>query len=328
MGETGNKAEVAQRLSKDIFKHFKWHIHPKKDDNFDCVNEEHVGSAGKPKREHPTDVVFSYDDPYLGVRVNLLSDLKSYSADTITHTKIRSALKSLAMSVECAGVSAQWRMKFSVVETEQNEVRGLLFVHNSDKQYRKLFYDELKKVHTDTLPIAANTILHYLGPDDIQRLFTIANDIIRLRQGGDLSEKYTFYCPDLVLHRRQGDVWDQAATIESLCGPFLIIKHRHQSTSGYVIYYNRPGSTSEEFEYLLDCFSRFQMLDSNETILIRVVSAEADGDLKSRFELATRKYARAWGFEPAREAILQNIEIERVTAVADNYDPGDMGWRP
>ena len=326
MGETANIAEAAQRISKDIFKYFGWHMHPRRDVNFDCVNQEHQGSGGKPKSKHPTDAVFSYDDPYLGVRVHLLSDLKSYAADTITHGKIRSALKSLAMSVECANVSEDWRTKF-LVESETNEVRGLLFVHNHDKQYRKLFYDELKKVHTNTLPIAPNTCLHYLGPDDIQRLYTTANDIIRLRAENELSENYTFYYPDLVLYRRQGDVWGQSATIESICGPFLIIKDRNQGKSGFVVYYNRAGATTDEFVYLLDCFSRYQMIDSDESIRIRVVSREADGDLKSRFLSATMKYAKAWGFDPKRTEILEKIEIERVTAVTDNYDPGDLGWR-
>jgi hypothetical protein len=326
MGETANIAEVAQRISKDIFKHFRWHMHPKRDVNFECVNEEHLSSAGKPKKSHPTDAVFSYDDPYLGVRINLLSDLKSYAANTITHNKIRTALKSLAVSVECANVSEDWRTKF-LVTSESNEVRGLLFVHNHDKKYRNLFYEELKKVHTNTLPIAQNTCLHYLGPQDIQRLYTIANDIIRLRNDDELSNSYTFYYPDLVLYRRQGDVWGQSATIESLCGPFLIIKDRHQGASGYVIYYNRPGSTVDEFVYLLDCFSRYQMIDSNESIRIRIVSQEADGDVKSRFLAASDRYARVWGFDPERTMILESIEIERVTAVSDNYDPGDLGWR-
>jgi hypothetical protein len=291
------------------------------------VNAEHVGSSGKPNKQHPTDAVFSYDDPYLGGRVNLLTDLKSYAAGTITSAKIRNALKSLAMSVECASQSKEWREKFFLVEGERNEVRGLLFVHNNDKQYRNLFYSEIQKVHVDTLPIAPNTVLHYLGPADIQRLYTIANDIVRLRMDGELTEDYTFYYPDLVLHRRLGDGWGQGATIESLCGPFLIIKDRREGKSVFVIYYNRAGATSEEFEYLLDCFSRYQMLETGESIQIRVANPDADGDVKSRFTLATQKYARAWGFDPTREAILQKIKIERVTAVSDNYNPGDIGWR-
>jgi len=329
MGETANIAAIASVISADIFKFFKWHTHPKKDDNFDCVNEEHKGSDNKPKNTHPTDVVFSYDDPYSGRRVNLLTDLKSYAGKSISHTKIRSALKSLAMSVECASQSAQWRQKFGVTESDPNEVRGLLFVHNHDFKFQKSFYDELRKVHTNTLPIGANSILHYLGPQDIQRLYTITNDIIRLQSTDQISKDYTFYYPDLVLRRRHGDIWDQGATFESIAGPFIIIKHRATSKqlAGYLIYYNRPGTLVEEFEYLLDCFSRFQMLDSGESIRLRVVNPGADGDLKSRFDTAVRKYARAWGFDESRQKVLESITVERVTAVTATYDPGDMGWK-
>lgn len=328
MAETANIAEVAQKLSKDIFKHFRWHMHPLRDVNFDCVSDSHISGKGdsKKKKTHPTDVVFSYDDPYLGKRVNLLTDLKSYASNTITHTKIRSALASLAMAVECATVSEDWREKFIDPE-EANEIRGLLFVHNHDKRYGGEFYKGIQRVHTNTLPIARGSTLHYIGPFDIQRLYTIANDIMRLGYEKDLSSDYTFYYPDLVMYRRHGDVWGQSATVEALCGPYLIIKDEGDKGSGYIIYYNRSGSSVEEFLYLIDCFSRYQMLDSNEYIMLRIVSPEADSDIKSRFYTATQQYARAWGFDPERIAMLERIAVERIGAVSDNYDPGDLGWR-
>lgn len=329
MAETVNIAEVAQKLSKDIFKHFRWHMHPLRDVNFDCVSDSHTaGKEGskKKKASHPTDVVFSYDDPYLGKRVNLLTDLKSYASSTITHIKIRSALASLALAVECASVSEDWREKF-IDPKEINEIRGLLFVHNHDKNYGGEFYKGIQRVQTSTLPIARGSTLHYIGPFDIQRLFTIANDIMRLGYQGEISSKYTFYYPDLVMYRRHGDVWDQPATVEALCGPYIIMKDEGSSGLGYVIYYNRSGSTVEEFVYLIDCFSRYQMLDSNEYIRLRIVNPEADGDVKSRFHTASQQYARAWGFDPERVAMLEKIEVERIGAVSDNYDPGDIGWR-
>lgn len=330
MAETANIADVALAISKDIFRHFRWHAHPKKDDNFTCLIDTHKGQTDKNVKTHPTDIVLSYADPYLGRRIHLLTDLKSYGGSTITHTKIRAALRSLAQSVECAGQSEQWREKFGVIQNEPHEVRGLLFVHNHDGEFRKSFYEEMRKVNSQSLPLPPNSVLHFLGPDDIQRLYTTANDILRLKAEKEIDDGYTFYYPDLVLRRRQGDVWDQAATFESLAGPFLVIKHKkttNSTKSGYVVYYNRPGSKVEEFEYLLDCFSRYQLLDSDESIKIRVVHPGADADLKSRFDTAVRKYARAWGFDETRQHVLEQISIERVTAVTSNYNPGDMGWR-
>jgi hypothetical protein len=129
--------------------------------------------------------------------------------------------------------------------------------------------------------------------------------------------------------RRHGDGSEQAATIESLTGPYLILKHGAATNckQGYVIYYNRAGNTVEEFEYFLDCLSRFQMLEADQKIRIRVTDATAINDLKSVFEKAKKKYAKAWGFDPARETLLNNIEIDRITSVSSTYNPGDMGWR-
>ena len=331
MAETSNIADVALKISKDIFKYFKWHTHPKKDDNFNCLNDGHMSERGKCKSTHPTDVVFSYQDPYSTFRVHLLTDLKSYSSDSITQSKLRSALKSLAMSVECANQSGEWKSKFNVVTEEHHEVRGLLFVHNHDKGYEKNFYLELGKVKTKSLPIARSNLIHYLGPSDIQRLFTIANDLMRLKSEDELPgpENYTFYYPDLVMKRRSLDVWDQAATIETIAGPYIIIKHRkaEKTDAGFIIYYNRDGDCPEEFEYLIDSFSRFQMLESGERIRVRLVSANANSDFKSHFETAKRRYVKSWGFLEERKNILDGIEVDRVAAVSDNYDPGQSGWK-
>lgn len=328
-GETGNTAEIARAVSRDIFKHFKWHSHPQKDSNFSCVMDTHTGHSGKDSKTHPTDVVFSYEDPYLGRRIYLLTDLKSYGGPSITNTRIRSALRSLAQTVECASQSEEWSTRFGILSDEPSEVRGLLFVHNHDGQYRKSFHDELRKVNVRTLPISPSHILHFFSPDDIQRLYTIANDLLRLKAEKQISDDYTFYYPDLVMRRRLGDVWEQSATFESLAGPFVIIKHKgtSQNPPGYVVYYNRKGEKPEEFEYFLDCLSRYQLLDSDEKIQLRIVHPDADHDVKSRFDIAKSKYARAWAFDQSRQGVLDRIDLERLTAVAANYNPGDMGWR-
>lgn len=168
------------------------------------------------------------------------------------------------MTVECAKESSEWRSKYSVDASEQHEVRGLLFIHNHDNGYDKPFYEAIDKVDLPALPVAPGSLLHFLGPHDIQRLFSIANDIKGLKGEDELPKEYTFYYPDLVMSRRQGDVWGQPATIETLTGPYIIVKHGATETygAGYVIYYNAPGECSEEFEYFLDSLSRYQMLES------------------------------------------------------------------
>lgn len=331
MAETVNVSEVAAKISKDIFKHFFWNTHQKRDDNFKCNNDKHVsdGKLKKPKDSHPGDVVFFYEDPYLGKRIYLHTDLKSYKADSISPHKLRGAFKSLCMTIECAKASSDWRTKYSVLDDELHEVRGLLFIHNHCNDYEKIFQDLIEKVDLPALPVSPGSILHFLGPSDIQRLYSICNDIIRMKGEDELPSDYSFYYPDLVMFRRQGDVWGEPATIETLTSPYIVIKHKKTETcpAGYLIYYNAPCNGPHEFEYFLDSLSRYQMLESEEKIRVRVTYENAPDDLKSIFQLAKNKYVKAWGFDPAREQILNQIEIDRITSVTNTYNPGDMGWR-
>lgn len=331
MAETVNIGEIANKLSEELFDSFFWKSHPKRDENFKCVDPEHLSDGAKPKQKdtHPGDVVFYYSDPYLGRRVYLHTDLKSYSKETIGPVKIRAALKSLAMSVECARQSAEYRTIYSTPQDENFEIKGLLFVHNHDHKYKGSFQEAIAKTDLSTLPIAPHVYIHFLGPVDIDRLFTISNDVIRLKYQKLLPEDYSFYYPDLVMWRRHGDVWGQPATIEALTAPYFIIKYpsTDRTDPGYIIYYNRQGASVAEFEYLLDSLSRYQMLEPEEQIRIRIVHSEPDTNYKSNFLSATNKYAKVWGFEPKRQEILERITIDPVTAVSTSYALSDMGWR-
>lgn len=334
MAETVNIGEIANRLSNDIFKHFFWRVHPRRDENFKCLNPAHL-TAGRGKRPaaqkdtHPADVVFSYEDPYLGKTIHLHTDLKSYGRDSISTTKLRSALESLSMTIDCARVSEEWRNRYSDGDGTPFEVRGLLFVSNHDQKYLADFQTAVEKTNLATLDLPANIYLHFLGPTDISRLFTICNDLVRLKYERTLHEDYTFYYPDLVTWRRHGDVWNQAATIETLTAPYFIIKYPGTPTSpsGYLIYYSRKGESAQEFEYFLDSLSRYQMLEPNEMIRIRMVHSNPHPDYKSNFRAATNRYARAWGFDQTRMNVLEGIKVEPVTAVATTYNSVNIGWR-
>lgn len=330
MGETNNISEVAAKISKDIFRHFGWHKNHKHDDNFECVNSDHLTESGEAsKKLHPGDVVFHYVDPYTQKRVFLHTDLKSYGAKSITHRKIRTALTSLCMTIECANESEDWHSKYLINDDLPHEVRGLLFVHNHDNQSTDEFEKALSKVDTSTLPLAKRQIIHTVGPTDIQRLYTIVNDIARLKSDDELPKDYSFHYPDLVLHKRLGNPASQAATIELLASPFITLLHEScgDVRSGYVIYYNRDGATPAEFEYLLDYLSRFQMLDAKINIRIRVTSPRAPNDLKTIFERACAHYVKLWGFDPYRKSLVDSISIDRTTTVNSNYNPGDAGWK-
>ena len=312
-----NVGEIAEKLSCDIFSSFFWQMKEKWNENFSCHCPTHLGADGKPKTHHPGDAIFYYEDPYLGSTIYLHTDLKAYKKETIGKTKLRDAFKSLAIAVECARDSDSWRTTFAVTDCENYEVRGLLFVHNHDHGYAKPFYDLIEKIGFDSIPIPQDVYLHYLGPRDINRFFTIANDIIRLTALKKMSGEYTFYYPDLVLRRRQGDVWGQPATIEALTSPYLIVQHKgtEKVGPGYVVYYNRPGASHTEFEYFLDSLSRYQMLESGKSVQIRVTSPAADADIVANFKIAKERYVKAWGFDPIRAVSYTHLTLPTIYSV-------------
>lgn len=329
MAETANIAQVAEKISDEIFTYFGWQTHPARDQNFPCVNDDHKTEGGKDKLTHPVDVVFHYTDPYLQRRVYLNTDLKSYGKSSIKPGSLRTALKSLALTVECACVSDQWHQRYVIDPDEQHEIRGLLFVHNHDNNYEHNFNETLGRINLSTLPIAKDNYLHVLGAQDISRLFSVANDISRLMQKKEMPDDYTFYYPDLVMWHRHGDVWGQAATVETLTAPYFIIKHKAADVkpSGYIIYYNRPGKSPLEFEYFLDSLSRFQLLDPDEKVRIRVCDPTADENIQNNFLVAKNRYARAWGFDPFRSNMIDAITLDHVPALSSNYSPAKLGWR-
>lgn len=340
MGETVNIGEIADKLSEDIFKHFGWTIHPLRNVNFPCTNSDHVVKSKpgrKPEKKeihqkietHPGDVVFSYIDPYLRMPVYLHTDLKSYGKNSINSTKIRNALESLSITIECARNSLHWRKKYSISEDDAIDVRGMLFIHNHDGNYKSNFSDAVEATNFSTIPIAPNVYIHLIGPNDIDRLFSIANDIIILQHKKLLPEKYSCYYPDLVMWRRQGDVFSQPATIEALTAPYFVLVYEQgeKLPPGFVIYYNRQGASPEEFEYFLDSLSRWQMLETGKFIRIRIISRNPHENLMSNFRAAKYKYAHAWGFDQARVQVLENISIEPVSAMVSTYSAPMIGWR-
>lgn len=345
VAESENIGAIAEKISDEIFKWFGWNTHPLKNENFPCTNPEHTvkesrakratknangqSSTPKQKKTHPGDVIFSYDDPYLGWPVYLHTDLKSYAKESVSTVKARAAIESLAMTVQCAQNSQQWREQYSVPDDKPFEIRGLLFVYNHDNKYEADFGDAIRKTDLGTIPVAPKVYIHFLGPEDINRLFTIANDLMRLQHQKTLPEKYSFYYPDLVTWRRQGDVFLQPATIEVLTAPYTIITYEtgYKTPPGYLIYYNRPGSSADEFVYFLDSLSRYQMLEPNKLIRIRVVHKAASAHMQSYFKAAKDKYSQAWGFDESRTRILEDIQIEEVAAVFANYKGPQIGWR-
>ncbi|MCO5411950.1 hypothetical protein [Ralstonia mojiangensis] len=350
-GETGAIAKMAVRVSDDIFEWFRWSRVKLPDQNFDCVKTT-AHAPNKDSHTHPVDAVFWYLDPYLNKIIYLNTDLKSYASGSIDANRIFSALKSLALTIDCARVSEEWQDRYHTLGDIPYEVRGMLFVYNHDSEFDKTFYDllsspvkrrgasEKRSVKLETLPIADGQLIHLFEPGLISYLTTVVTDAQRLHSDGTFPEKnYEFFYPDLRLHKASGAEFERAATAELLAGPYLIIRHDqvkklNESTGdievrfpeGYVIYYNRPGASAEEFAYFLDVLSGYQILDGQHKIRIRIAHRSIASDPRSNFRRAISLYAQEWGFDGHKLSRLESIEVEVVEIYQYSFSRTDIGW--
>lgn len=338
MAETANISIIANKIAADIFSAFYWNVYKQKDTNFDCVNKDkHLTATGKSKSTHPGDVVFHYIDPYLNKRIHLHTDLKSYGKASLNIKNIRTALNSLAMTIECAEASTDWRTKFLDNDQEPHEVRGLLFVANHDGQVLTDFDEKLAKIGRGSIQIAKDNVIHVLGPNAISNLFSIATDIKLSAASGQISKRYRFFYPDLTLWKRaRAEDERNAATIETLLSPYFILRHDRVidedsketlQRAGSLVYYSRKGETVEEFIYLVDSLSRYQLVNANEQIRIRIFSRDRSPQFKNNFEKAKKRYCEEWGFEDGRETEIMGITIDSINQLSPNYSPDEIGWR-
>jgi hypothetical protein len=104
MAETIHIAEMAEKLSKEIFSEFLWQRTGPTNQNWPCEEQEAHG-----KKTHPSDVVFFYDNPYSLSRTYVNCDLKSYASGSIKAAAIREAMESLAQALNCAEKSKEWQ---------------------------------------------------------------------------------------------------------------------------------------------------------------------------------------------------------------------------
>ncbi|MES9898558.1 MAG: hypothetical protein ABW148_05995 [Sedimenticola sp.] len=322
MSETGNIEELAKIVSGDIFKWFKWRVCALKDENWKCVIDNHK------KKTHPSDIVYHYDDPYSGDVIYISTDLKSYKKGSISSTSISNALRSLSISVECANISEDWQNKYLVNDVGFDCVIGMLFIYNHDDEFDKDLFDVIGSIDFDKINISENVKLVLFDPLKIRTLVNIVTDMKGL-VADDLLPRtdYTFFYPDLVMSKRHGEEWSQPASIEALTSPWLIIKHRatDEIEEGYVIYYHMSGDTVDEFVYLIDAMSHYQMLLSNKPIRVRFTNPGSNS--ANNFNKAKLEYLKMWGADEARETQLNRIDARRISKVVSNYCPMEIGMR-
>ncbi|WP_111891628.1 hypothetical protein [Acinetobacter sp. MB5] len=332
MVETASTAKIAENKSKEMLSFFKWKTYPELLENRDylCQDiERHFLETDYDK--HPLDMVFSYIHPYTGKTIFFYSDLKSYTAASISPSRLRETLNSLGKSIACARDNEQWRIDFSDPEY-LGEVRGLLFLLNHDGDYSSDVLSKLnvvakfeKEIHRNTssvisvenLHIDAGQFVHMMDPTVIVYMQTIREDIKRLRGSSKFpmgSKNYYFFYPNLEIHRTQGEEVNFPATIETLCGPYLIIgnyltEQQDPEDSdktikfppSFIVYYRLSGETQDEFLFLIDQLARFQMFNNKKLINVRQIHLNPHQNAEVNFNNALQEYNRIWsvnGLDP------------------------------
>lgn len=280
MGETTNISKMAEKISDELFRIFHWEQQGVTNHNWECVLPEKHN-----RKQHPSDVVFSYNAPYSNERILINFDLKSYKKDTIENKKnIIDSINNLSDSVECAKNSTEWLEIYNIEDEKTPIIYGSLFVFNYDKKYKKNLYAVIET--SDKINIEKGVKLYIFSPSKILDLYSVSQDILKLTgRNQKLNNKdYSFYYPDL--EKRKNVIPSEdicPATIESFFGPWLILDYFKPNTlegdntrgitEGYIIYYFDKGNTVEEFVYLIDYLFKFQLLKDNIQIDIRGINS-------------------------------------------------------
>lgn len=359
MAETTNISKIAEYLANDLFGRFLWYDTGGWNQNWSCVREDHTISKKKKRRPsssetenieegaalenegsndrpsddvvqristHPSDVVFYYDDPYSLKRTYINTDLKSYKKGSITSRAIKAAIQDLALTLECAEISEEWREKF-VHERKTYEIVGLLFIYNHDSEYDLGFDEILAKVNYESLRIPKNSKIVVLGPRDIRWLDNVRYDIISLRGTEKLPHEdgCAYFYPNLV-RKKKLQLSARAATLEMLTGPWIILSYRidNLNPAGFVIYFRGPGRHTEEFLYLLDHLQHYQMVRPDITISIRAL--EADPNAPAIFKRAVEEYIENYeGNESDLAELLRSIQYDVIPQVRSQFSQVKIG---
>ena len=328
MAETIHIAQMAEKLSDELFSEFFWEKMGPTNQNWPCEEKD------RHKVEtHPSDVVFFYDEPYSQVRTYVNCDLKSYASGTITSTNVKGAIESLAKQVACAEKSDDWS-KLYIHDSVSPSICGLLFVYNHDGGYDKHFNALFTSIKSKDLDLPKGAKLVVLGPEDIFWLDNVRYEIRQMRgsSGPDRlphREHCQYFYPQLVLKANTRMEKAKAATLEMLTSPWIILEYRKQPPDtgrGVLIFYRRDGSTTQEFVYLIDYLRHYQVLTENTTVHIKTLNTVVAAH--SIFTKAVHQYIdeMCGGNEHSDLAkSVRSIKYSKMTQVISQFSTIELG---
>ncbi|MFK5914822.1 MAG: hypothetical protein QM484_10635 [Woeseiaceae bacterium] len=325
MGETSAISQMAEKVSDDIFSVFKWDKKGPVNINWECVNQEEHGRSS-----HPSDVVFSYVEPYENVRTYINCDLKSYAKKSIGKYSVSNAIMNLSESVTCANLSSEWQDNY-MASGDNTQIHGMLFVYNHDGEYDSDFDSYLKKTKWKDLDLCEGSRVYVVSPYDVCYLATVATDIKLFLASKKIfnDSDYAYYYPNLERKPFLMKSSCAPATLEMLLGPIIVVKYKYfdgnNEKNGLTIYYKKTGESRDEFLYLFDYLFHYQLLNDFTDIEFKLPNSA--NIAAASFNHAKEAYVESLG-EDATSAIkdrLENIKYSSVSTFVNRYSEIEIG---
>jgi hypothetical protein len=313
MAETKNIDAMASLVSEDIFNELKWNLSEKRDVNWQCKIAEHK------KATHPTDIVFDYKDPYSSNDIFIQTDLKSYNHKSMQLTKkLNESIESLALQVECAKSSSEWKTLFKCTQPKI-ELHGMLFLFNNDDLYDKDLVSRLGNTSSKKILISPSSKIFIFTPKLIKFLMSCVENINGRRNLNAQSDQRKwekipqselcgFYYPD-----KQSKIADQAvdhpATLEMITSGMLLYSYINEYYKEPVlnIFWDEVPTTFEPFIYMFEYLFNYQMLSSfSKVYLILPFRNEKTFDL---FGLAKATYENMFAANDGQRKKLDKLTL-------------------
>ncbi len=120
--------------------------------------------------------------------------------------------------------------------------------------------------------------------------------------------------------------YNEPATIEILTSPWIVVKHAkvENCPAGYLIYYTGEGEEVDEFMYLLDALSYYQILNNKNSVRIKFTKNNSHSALN--LTVAIKRYFNDLGHDDKKiDEMIELIVKGTIDAVHPNFSAIEIG---